>query len=155
VSVASSKKWLVSIGSHMADSSEVPAGTGSKAEIARSFRAHPSALYKIRTFVRELASEHGVPETAADDLVLAVSEASANAMLHTNSPRIEVAFRATKASVEVLVQDAGVFHRRLPLPEFDGHGRGIPLMMALMDEVAIREGTPARPGTSVRLVKRR
>jgi anti-sigma regulatory factor (Ser/Thr protein kinase) len=74
-------------------------------------------------------------------------------MLHTNSPRIQVRFRSSGRKLEVQVDDEGVFHRRLPLPELDGHGRGIPLMMALMDEVAIREGTPARPGTTVRLVK--
>ncbi|HJP66665.1 MAG TPA: ATP-binding protein [Actinomycetota bacterium] len=139
----------------MGESSSVPAGVEQGGVIVRSFRGHPSALYKIRTFVRDLATEQGVPEPVVDDLVLAVSEASANAMLHTNSPRIEVAFRASTSSVEVQVQDDGVFHRRLPIPELDGHGRGIPLMMALMDEVAIREGTPARPGTSVRLVKHR
>jgi anti-sigma regulatory factor (Ser/Thr protein kinase) len=137
----------------MFESSEMPAGAGADADVTRSFRAHPSALYKIRTFVRELATDHGVTDAVVDDLVLAVSEASANAMLHTNSPRIDVTFRAGGNTLEVKVEDDGVFNRRLPLPELDGHGRGIPLMMALMDEVAIREGTPARPGTTVRLVK--
>lgn len=139
----------------MLESSEVSAGAGTGTDVTRSFRAHPSALYRIRTYIRELATEHGVPDQVVDDLVLAASEASANAMLHTNTPRIEVSFRVSGTSVEVKVEDGGVFNRRLPLPELDGHGRGIPLMMALMDEVAIREGTPARPGTTVRLVKLR
>lgn len=42
------------------------------------------------------------------------------------------------------------------MPEFDGGGgHGIPLMMALMDEVVVREGTEEDPGTLVRLVKYR
>ncbi len=131
--------------------SSVPAGA--QADVTRSFRAHPSALYKIRTFVREVAAAQGMADSLVDDLVLAASEASANAILHTNSPRVEVTFRVSGTKVEVRIDDAGVFHRRLPMPDLDGRGRGIPLMMALMDEVAIREGTPDRPGTTVRLVK--
>jgi anti-sigma regulatory factor (Ser/Thr protein kinase) len=42
------------------------------------------------------------------------------------------------------------------MPELDGQGgHGIPLMMALMDEVVVREGTEETPGTLVRLVKYR
>ena len=56
--------------------------------------------------------------------------------------------------VEIEVEDDGVFRRRIPAPEFDGQGhRGIPLMMALLDQVSISGGTEARPGTLVRLVK--
>ena len=54
----------------------------------------------------------------------------------------------------VMVQDEGVFDRKVPVPELDGTaGRGIPIMLALVDEVTIREGTPVRPGTQVRLRK--
>jgi len=47
-----------------------------------------------------------------------------------------------------------VFDRKVPVPELDGTaGRGIPIMLAVVDEVTITEGTPARPGTVVRFVK--
>jgi anti-sigma regulatory factor (Ser/Thr protein kinase) len=119
----------------------------------RSFRAHPSALHEIRTFVRDQGTSERFPSDALDDLVLAVSEACANAILHTNSSAVEVECRFSPYVAEIEIRDAGVFQRRMAMPEFTNAGRGIPLMMALMDEVSIREGTPNRPGTQVRLVK--
>jgi anti-sigma regulatory factor (Ser/Thr protein kinase) len=92
----------------------------------------------------------------AESLVLAVNEACANALVHTNCTRIGVTWRASKDRVEIDVQDDGVFRRRIPVPEVDGDGhRGIPLMMALLDQVSISGGTQSRPGTRVRLVKYR
>jgi anti-sigma regulatory factor (Ser/Thr protein kinase) len=47
-----------------------------------------------------------------------------------------------------------VFRDRLPVPELEAtSGRGILLMTAFVDEIAIREGTAQSPGTTVRLVK--
>jgi anti-sigma regulatory factor (Ser/Thr protein kinase) len=119
-----------------------------------SFRAHPSALFEIRQFVRQLAGDANLPTQAINDLVVAVSEACANSMLHTSSPEIKVTWTVQGECVEVRVRDEGVFRRRVPMPELDGRGgHGIPLMMALVDEISIREGTEAKPGTLVRLVK--
>jgi len=125
-----------------------------KGPVVRSFRAHPSALHDIREFVRGLGEDEHIGVDALDDLVLAVSEACANAIIHTNSPTVEVACRFSSQAVEVRVRDAGVFRRKVPVPELGGTGRGIPMMMAVMDEVAITEGSSRRPGTLVRLVKR-
>ena len=119
----------------------------------RRFRGHPSSLHEIRTFVKERGLAEDMAAEAIDDLVLAASEASANAILHTNSRWVVVEWLSGDGSVGVEVRDAGVFERHMPVPELDGHGRGIPLMMAVMDEVSIHEGTPARPGTRVRLLK--
>jgi anti-sigma regulatory factor (Ser/Thr protein kinase) len=120
--------------------------------VKRSFRAHPAALSQVREFVRAQAGTDHLTNAVTDDLVLAVSEACVNSVIHTNSSRIEIAWRRQDGHVDVLVQDEGVFDRKVPLPEFDGTaGRGIPIMLALVDEVTIREGTPARPGTQVRL----
>lgn len=124
-----------------------------KGPLVRSFRAHPAALRDIREFVRTFASEQRLIGDTVEDLVLAVSEACTNAIVHTNSPSVEVTCRFSPHAVEVQVHDGGVFRRRVPVPELDVHGRGIPLMMALMDEVTIREGNPGRPGTLVRLMK--
>ena len=120
----------------------------------RSFRAHPVALHGIRSFVRGEAGRQSFPADALDDVVLAVSEACANAILHTNSPSVDVVCRFTPDMAEIQVRDEGVFRRQPPLAStLAERGRGIPLMMALMDEVAIKEGTASRPGTLVRLVK--
>jgi len=122
--------------------------------VNRSFRAHPSALSQIREFIRTQSESDGLEEHVCDDLLLAVSEACVNAVIHTNSARVELSWRASDDAIEILVQDEGVFERKVPVPELDGTaGRGIPIMLALLDEVTISEGTPAKPGTVVRFVK--
>jgi anti-sigma regulatory factor (Ser/Thr protein kinase) len=122
--------------------------------VSETFPALPSALYEIRKFVRREAEAAGLPPDSINDLVLAVSEACANAVLHSGSEDIEVTWVPSDDCVEVVIRDRGVFIRRVPIPELDKtRGHGIPLMMALMDEVGVSEGTDRRPGTTVRLVK--
>lgn len=122
--------------------------------VNRSFRAHPAALSQVREFVRQQAASDRLGSSVTDDLVLAVSEACVNAVIHTNSAHIDISWRRQDGHVEILVSDEGVFDRKVPVPEVDGTaGRGIPIMLALVDEVTIREGTPSRPGTQVRLRK--
>ncbi len=122
--------------------------------VVRSFRAHPSSLYQVRQFVRAQSEGARLSEEVTDDLLLAVSEACVNAVLHSSSRLVKVSWRHAAGCAEVVVQDEGVFHRRLPMPEIDGpSGRGILLMMAVMDEVTIHEGSPREPGTQVRLRK--
>jgi anti-sigma regulatory factor (Ser/Thr protein kinase) len=123
--------------------------------VMRRFRGHPSSLHEIRTFVKDRGQAEGLSAETIDDLVLAASEASANAILHTNSRWVDVEWLSGHGAVGVEVRDAGIFERHMPVPELDGHGRGIPLMMAVMDQVSIQEGTPARPGTRVLLLKDR
>jgi serine/threonine-protein kinase RsbW len=122
----------------------------------RTFPADRAALSEIRAFLREEALRAGLPERATEDLVLAVSEACANAVLHSGSERIEVVWTVTDSAVEIDVRDHGRFKRRVRMPQVEGPGGyGIPLMMALADQVVIREGTSDHPGTHVRLIKRR
>ncbi|MCA1833165.1 MAG: ATP-binding protein [Actinomycetota bacterium] len=122
--------------------------------VNKSFRAHPSALSQVREFIREQSDADRLPETVCDDLLLAVSEACVNAVIHTGSARIELSWRSQDHAIEILVRDEGVFERKIPIPELDGTaGRGIPIMLAVVDEVTIQEGTPAKPGTVVRFVK--
>lgn len=122
----------------------------------RTFPAQRAVLREIREFIRQEARENAFVEEA-ESLALAVSEACGNALVHTNCTKIGLTWRATKDRVEIEVQDDGIFRRRVPVPEVDGSGghRGIPLMMALLDQVSISGGTEARPGTRVRLVKYR
>jgi anti-sigma regulatory factor (Ser/Thr protein kinase) len=122
--------------------------------VSRTFPALPSALYEVRKYVREQAEQAGLTPSAANDLVLAASEAGANAVLHSGSADMEVTWRPVGECVEITVQDRGMFVRRVPIPELDRtSGHGIPLMMALMDEVGVQEGTKRSPGTTIRLVK--
>ena len=122
--------------------------------VSQTFPALPSALYEVRKFIREQAEQAGLSPSTVNDVVLAVSEASANAVLHSGSAEMEVGWRLVGECVEATVRDRGTFVRRVPIPEFDRtSGHGIPLMMALMDEVGVKEGTTRAPGTTVRLVK--
>jgi serine/threonine-protein kinase RsbW len=122
----------------------------------RTFPAQRAVLREVREFIRLQAREHSFVDEA-ESLALAVTEACSNALVHTNCTKIGVTWTATRDRVQIEVEDDGIFRRRLPLPELDGGRghRGIPLMMALLDQVSISGGTEARPGTKVRLVKYR
>jgi serine/threonine-protein kinase RsbW len=116
----------------------------------RRFPAHPSSLGEIRRFVRTTA-ESTLGEARTEELALAVSEACANAIRHTDTNEIQLGWRLDGDCVEIEVSDRGVFRNRFPVPELEPGGRGILLMTAFVDEIAIQEGTPGRPGTLVRL----
>lgn len=120
----------------------------------QAFRAHPSALYEIRQFVRARAAAGGLSDAMTNDLLLAVSEAAANSIIHTATPEIRLSWTVRDDCVQIDVLDLGVFKKRVRMPELEGQGgHGIALMMALVDEVTIQEGTRREPGTLVRLVK--
>ena len=59
--------------------SQAPGET--EAPVSRRFRAHPSALHDIRTYIRDQSEAVGLDAPEVDDLVLAVSEAAANATI--------------------------------------------------------------------------
>ena len=128
---------------------------GEPQTLARAFRAHPSALFGVRTFLRERAAADGIGPAVTDDLLLAVSEASANAVLHSGSAMFRVTWFRDRERVVVEVSDDGEFKRRIPLGPPEPGGRGIALITALLDEVSIREGNPRRRGTVVRMAKYR
>jgi serine/threonine-protein kinase RsbW len=128
-------------------------GTGTA---KRTFPATPEALTEVRDFLRRQASATGLSVAATDDLLLAVTEACANAVLHSGSEEFDVEWRDGPTAVEVRVRDRGTFRRRVRVTEVDGPGGfGIPLMTALTDRVEISEGTASDPGTRVRMTKRR
>jgi anti-sigma regulatory factor (Ser/Thr protein kinase) len=122
--------------------------------VSQTFPALPSALYQVRKFIREQTDEMGLSASSANDVILAVSEACANAVLHSGSAEMDVTWLRTGECIEVTVVDSGIFIRRVPMPELErASGHGIPLMMALMDEVGVREGSDRHLGTTVTLRK--
>jgi len=119
----------------------------------RTFPANASSLSPIRAFVRDEVGPALGGETLGG-LLLAVTEAASNAVKHSGGTTVTLSISKTRSSVVVQITDDGVFVRRVPLPELDGEGyRGIPLMMAVMDEVVFLEGTEPGDGTTVRLTK--
>ena len=122
----------------------------------RSFPAEATHLHRVRTLIREQAGQAALSADVTGDLLIAVSEACANSALHTDCAELTVRWNLGTDRAEIAVEDDGVFEPTIPVPELNGNGRGgrgIPLMMALMDEVSIRQGTDAVPGTIVRMVK--
>ncbi|MGH2708769.1 MAG: ATP-binding protein [Actinomycetota bacterium] len=122
--------------------------------VERSFRSTPAALRAIRDFIRQKAKKAHLNSREAEDFVLAVSEAATNAVVHADTSEILVAWTRSGARIEICVADRGVFKHRIPTPErTDVGGRGIPIMVALMDDVTLSPGTQERPGTVIRLTK--
>lgn len=122
--------------------------------VTRTFPAERSALAEIRAFVRRRATDDSLGDWA-DAIALAVSEASANAVLHSGAPELHVTWRPFADHVEVEVRDAGVFKRAIGSDPGGGSNRGFLLMTSLMDQISITCGTDTRPGTVVRMVKDR
>lgn len=119
---------------------------------SRDFPATPEALVDVRAFLRERCGEGGVTGSALDDVILAVTEACTNAVMHSGSRTFRVTWQQRGNRVEVRIRDEGRFERSVPDRDRPG-GNGLPLMTAVMDEVTVRRGTARRPGTEVRLVK--
>jgi serine/threonine-protein kinase RsbW len=121
---------------------------------ARSFEARPSSLSQMRGFVREMAGRGGLSPEATMDLLLAVSEACTNAVVHSGSPTLVLEWMQRGEGVNVAVKDRGVFH-----PEDDREGRaptaglGFTLMHGTVDRVLVEPGTTRNPGTVVWLEK--
>jgi anti-sigma regulatory factor (Ser/Thr protein kinase) len=121
---------------------------------SRVFRAVPESLHDVRVFLRKRCEEAGIFGAPADDILLAVSEACSNAVLHSHSQVFQVIWRWRPDRAEARVRDQGRFRVAAALHSDGLGGNGIPLMTVLMDEVSVRRGTVRRPGTDVRLVKR-
>ncbi|HWD08784.1 MAG TPA: ATP-binding protein, partial [Actinomycetota bacterium] len=123
------------------------------APTVRAFPARATSLASIRRFIEQRAAEIGVPRSRRQDIVLAVTEGCSNAIRHTTTAEVTVSWEADSGLIVVYIADDGIFRRPSPPPAGIG-GFGIPLMRALADELAIREGTQRRPGTIVRLTWR-
>jgi anti-sigma regulatory factor (Ser/Thr protein kinase) len=119
-----------------------------------TLRNEPFATAALRRGVDCLADECGLPQEARFDLKLAATEALANALVGAPADHEVDVFMATDDdSVEVEVHDRGGFRpqvRNGHVLEAEG-GRGIPLMLALVDEV---EFASTNEGTLVRIRKR-
>ena len=81
-----------------------------------------------------LAAEHRLSEPATFELKVAATEALANALKH-GAPPVTVTLACRNGSLEVEISDCGEFPPNAT-PSPDG-GRGIPLMIALADEVRL------------------
>jgi serine phosphatase RsbU (regulator of sigma subunit)/anti-sigma regulatory factor (Ser/Thr protein kinase) len=113
--------------------------------------ADPDVIPAMRRVLGRWLREAGASEAEVDEVTLACSEASANAIEHAYAPG-ETGFelrgkRSDVDEVQVAVHDWGSWRD----PRGVNRGRGLALMEALMDRVEIDGGAD---GTTVRLARR-
>lgn len=129
-------------------------------ETTNDFPSRAEVLIEVRRMVEQAAAGTTLGREAIDDLLTAVDEAAANAIRH-GSPKtgpnafLRITCLNAPNSIEVRVRDFGTGFSVpespvMPEPDAMG-GRGLPLMVALADSVAI-ESTPS--GSTVTLIKR-
>jgi serine/threonine-protein kinase RsbW len=122
--------------------------------------AAPESAPAARSIIREASSEHGLDGRAAWDLMLATSEAVANAVLHGTAceapPGDGILLRVEYCDQTLCVEvcDCGCFEGNgvNPAPTDALHGRGLPIIEAVVDHFEVQ--TEERL-TRVRFGKRR
>ncbi|HEU5003285.1 MAG TPA: SpoIIE family protein phosphatase [Actinomycetota bacterium] len=123
--------------------------------LSRTFRlsvaASPAELATVRQSLGRWLAHAGASNDERRDVVLAVSEAVTNAIVHAYAPHeglvdIEASLDDAQA-VTVLVRDRGTWRFR----QSPGGGRGLLLMQALVDQCDLE---PGLEGTEVRLLRR-
>jgi anti-sigma regulatory factor (Ser/Thr protein kinase) len=121
--------------------------------------AAPESAPTARAIVREAAVEHGLDGEATWDLMLATTEAVANAILHGTACDVGdgkgILLRVIPCHDGLCVEvcDCGQFDSELVPPAPDAtSGRGIPIIAAVVDQFAI---VPHACQTRVRFGKRR
>jgi len=115
-------------------------------------KAETARLAEIRRFVEEAALEAALDLERVFDLKVAVSEACANAVEHAGCEEVplEVCARLQARRLTFIVTDTGLFRPPSPPREsFHNRGLGLPLMVALMDEVSFARSPGG--GTTVSL----
>jgi len=106
----------------------------------------------MRRELRSWLDVGGVEPEEANDILVACSEACANAIVHAvdpASPEFELTGTRSNGEISVVVRDFG--HWREPDPGRDSGGYGLKLMEALMDDVQV---STQNEGTEVRLRRR-
>ena len=119
--------------------------------------AAPESAPIARAIVREAAVEHGLDRDSSWDLMLATTEAIANAIVHgaacdNGGKGILLRVLPGEDCLYVEVCDCGEFHSELPpVPMEATHGRGIPIITAVVDHFEL---VPDPCRTRVRFGKR-
>jgi anti-sigma regulatory factor (Ser/Thr protein kinase) len=119
-----------------------------------TYAADASILRDVREQIEEIAGRV-LSTSECEDLKVAVTEACANAVLHSGSHEVRVTITPLGSScVEVLIEDDGLY-REVPSP-VDGDSkahRGLILMAAMVDDLSLHRGIDGAAGTQVRLRK--
>jgi serine/threonine-protein kinase RsbW len=121
--------------------------------LSLSLPRRPVALGLMRQELRQWLDGRGVGRDDTVEIVLASSEACANAMEHPRDAgraAIEVDARARPREVEIVVRDFGSWNGGAA-PAAGTRGRGLGMIRALMDDVSVVAGPQ---GTSITMRRR-
>lgn len=101
-----------------------------------------SAARAARVHVADDLARRGVPDSVADDILLAASELAANAIRHGSPPALlKLGYSAGRVRVTVSNHGGSSDPIVLAVAHDSGHGRGLAMVQALADEVGWeREG---------------
>jgi anti-sigma regulatory factor (Ser/Thr protein kinase) len=117
-----------------------------------SFAGSPTCLAGLRRAIRGSLAEvpAAIPDEMVDEVVLAISEAAANAILYGSGDAqpVTVTVRVRGGWIEATVRDRGRPAAPPAAPVAGLHGRGLWLIGQLVDELRLAK---ARPGTLVTL----
>lgn len=122
---------------------------GPGAPLELTFPALPASLAQIRATLRRWLQDVDAPASVSDDLLVAVGEASSNAVEHAYGPAggtVSLAVELDGADVVVRVSDAGQWRE----PRGTGRGRGTLIMRTTTDDFRVE-----RTATGTELVLRR
>jgi len=130
-------------------------GIGVDVEFSLAMPRDAVGIPMVRRVLGDALRSLGVTEDCVSDLLLATSEACANAVRHgAPANRYQVRANIGDGRCELSVIDCGkglsVIPRQYPGGDVE-HGRGILIMQAVVDEISF-DITPGR-GTTVRLCK--
>jgi anti-sigma regulatory factor (Ser/Thr protein kinase) len=109
----------------------------------------PTATGRLRASIDEVADEYPLPGNERFELKLAATEALTNALKSSGGDPVRIRIVPRAEEIEVEIADRGSFGTDAR-SEREG-GRGIPLMLALVDEVNF---STTGAGTRVRVRKR-
>lgn len=124
-------------------------------DIEMTLPTRPESVGLARQMVRGVFDVFGWPQERCADVTIAVTEACTNAVLHAypdapDGATYDVLAWTTPERLEIAVRDAGTgINPRVPSASA-GLGLGLPLMLAIGDEVAFRSEEDGS-GTEVRM----
>ena len=116
---------------------------------AASYEATPQSIALVRNQMAALARDCGLDEGAVNDVKLAVSEATTNALVHGIRARegsIRVEARVTDGELVIAVSDDG--NGMQPRDDSPGLGLGLPVIASLTRRLEIVDESP---GTELRM----
>jgi len=125
---------------------------GKRARIELRLENEPGCTEELRRAIDSLADRFDLASDERFDLKLAATEALTNALKQADAGHgVEVVLEGHEGVLDVHVADRGRFGPPALTRSFAEGGRGIPLMLALVDELEIAQ---TGDGTRVRMRKR-